>query len=579
MRRRAALLTASALFAGCDREGAPPPSLGTRGQAVTIEDVAESTCDTPPELVNGLSRQLVDAINCLRPGTLADIPDGDVHMLRADRPAYVDARALEPLLDAAAEGDRPMVLKWAYRDVALQQLFWRQEQLQGCAVAAPPGLSNHQNGLAVDVTDADAIAYWGPHLRRHGWDNRLPNDTVHFDYQRADDVGLGTLSLYAFQALWNANHPDERLPLTGELDAATDAALTDAPIEGFDLDLCADGVPPVGTGPVRGPTVGQASWRGCDAPRELIDGLSWQIADAMDCLQPGALAPLRLCDGPGCLRVQAEPVPHWLGTPAHDALLGVSRDTGAPVVVRWAFRDVALQHFFAMSHTNIACPSAAAAGESDHNTGLAVNLPDADALSEALGSAGFTNQGTALAAIWRYAGPDADDLTSLNVLAFQELWNLNRPDDPIAADGLIGPQTRGAIARSPVDGFAHRMCEDREMPDAGAPDADAGVAAGDAGADDAGGEVDAGAPPGPDDVPDAARRPPRPRRDASPPGPDEPGDDDAGASLRDGGLGGPPSVERSASSDEGCAQVGGAGSPLALLLGALALRRRRRSGP
>jgi hypothetical protein len=554
MRRAPASVAFLTLLAGCGEEASsPPPPLSARRFAVTIDDVAASTCGTPPELVNGLSRQLVDAINCLRPGTLAEIPEGDVRMLEADRPAFVDARALDALLDAAAEGDGPLVLKWGYRDVALQQLFWRQDVLQGCAVAAPPGLSNHQNGLAVDVTDRGAIDEWGPALRRHGWDNHLPNDRVHFDYQRAEDIGLGSLSLYAFQALWNANFPDEPLPLTGELDAATDAALSEAPIEGFPVALCDDEVPPVGVGPIRGPTVGQAAWRGCEPPAELVEGLSWQVADAMNCLEPRALAPLRLCDRAGCLNLESPPVPEWLATPAHDALLAASREREAPITIRWAFRDVTLQHFFAKAADNIACDSAAPAARSDYNTGLSVFVPRHPTVAAALLAQGFTNEDTALPGIFRYAGPDGEDLTSLNVLAFQELWNLNRPGDPIDADGLIGPQTRGAIERAPIDGFPRRLCGDVPAPDAGPPDDDAGPPP----------EADGGEAP-----PEEDARVPAPGPDGGAPGPD------------DGADGGPdlerPSVERGAA-DDGCAQgVGGAPALPGLLL-ALALRRRRRA--
>jgi hypothetical protein len=459
---RAGLLLLSAGFAAsCDDGEQAAAEYGTLHQSVTLDEIARSRCDTPPELVDGLSRQLVDAINCLRPDTLAEIPlGGDIRMLREGRPNFIDARGLDALLNAAAEAGGGMVVRWAYRDVALQHLFWLQDVYQGCAVAAPAGLSNHQNGLAVDLNDYQE---WEPVMRRWGWENNLPNDRVHFDYQLVGDIGLGSLSIYAFQALWNANFPNRALPLTGELDGATDAALADAPIEGFPTDLCADGVPPVGAGPLRGPTVAQQAWRGCDAPAELIEGLTWQIAQSMNCLQPDALAPLSLCPGAGCLAVDGPPKPEWLAPPAHDALLGISQSRGEPLAVRWAFRDVALQHLFVKQAENIACPGAAPSGSSDHNTGLAVNLSEWAALQGDLEAATFV-QSDALDAIWLYDGPDAEDLTALNVLAFQELWNLNRPEEPIDADGLIGPQTRGAIERAPIAGFADSICGEPPEP-------------------------------------------------------------------------------------------------------------------
>ena len=464
---------------GSGEPQSPEPSLNTSIQAESVDQVAQSTCDTPLALVSGLSRQLVDAINCLRPGTLVDIPlGGDIEMLHAGRPNLIDGRALADLRAAAAAGNQTMVIRWAYRDVGLQQLFWLQDQYQGCAVAAQPGNSNHQNGLAVDLDDR---AYWEPIMRAHGWENNLPNDTVHFDYQRAADVGLGSLSLYAFQELWNLNHPADLLPLTGELDAATDAALAGAPIEGFAADLCQNGVPPPGPGPAGGPTVGQSAWRSCDLPEVLAAGLARQIARGMNCLQPDALSPLPVCAGPGCVVADAPPLLSTLAAPAATHLLQASTALRRGIHLSRALRDVATGHLLALSAERIACPAAPAAARGTLDTGLAVDLGAAanGATTNALTAAGFVADATDGPGIWRYAGADAADLTSLNVLAFQQLWNLNRPDDPIDADGRIGPQTRGAIERSPVDGFPEELCPDPMPPvgpDAGAPPpgADAG---------------------------------------------------------------------------------------------------------
>lgn len=578
---RAALLLVSALVvSACDDAETPPEAYGTLQQSVTLDEIARSRCDTPPELVDGLSRQLVDAINCLRPDTLAEIPlGGDIRMLREGRPNFIDARGLDALLDAAAEAGGGMVVRWAYRDIALQHLFWLQDVYQGCAVAAPAGLSNHQNGLAVDLNN---FQEWEPVMRRWGWENNLPNDRVHFDYQLVGDIGLGSLSIYAFQALWNANFPDRALPLTGELDGATDAALTDAPIEGFPTDLCADGVPPVGAGPIRGPTIAQQAWRGCEAPAELIEGLTWQIAQSMNCLQPDALAPLSLCSGAGCLTIDGPPKPEWLAPAAHDALLGISRDRAEPVGVRWAFRDVALQHLFVKQAENIACPGAAASGSSDHNTGLAVNLTAWQALRGDLEAATFV-QSDALDAIWLYDGPDAEDLTALNVLAFQELWNLNRAEEPIEADGRIGPQTRGAIERAPIAGFANSICGDPPEPparDAGVlprprvdagpsdpepePRRDAGVGDGQNGGTGGAGNGSGGTPGG---------------GSGQPPEPSDPGGRDAAADPAEAD---PPIPGWSAVGERGCDQGPGdqgpgapAGLLLALALPLCLLRRRR----
>ncbi|MEZ4431384.1 MAG: hypothetical protein R3F65_03145 [bacterium] len=446
-----ALVGLAAIVTACeDRPYEPPPPLGTWVAPVTVETVAMERCDTPPELVDGLSRQLVDAIECLRPGTLADLPLGpDLRMLQAGRPAFIDARAADALAEAAAAGDRQMVVRWAYRDVALQHLFWLQDQFRGCAVAAPAGLSNHQNGLAVDLDDR---AYWEPIMRRHGWANDLPNDRVHFDYQVVPDVGLGALSLLAFQALWNANVPGEPLDLTAELDGATYDALSRAPIEGFAAGLCDDGPPPIGPGPVRGPTLGQQAWRGCSPPAELVEGLAAQVTRVMSCLEPDALAPLPVCAEAGCVQVLAPPTLESLGAPAAAALRAASVDVGAPLVIEEALRDVSLARFYDAAAGNIGCR--APAGQAALVTGRAVRIDAPGEVQGALERAGFVGG----SGLWVYEGDDGADLDQLAVLAFQRLWNLNRGDDPIDDDGLIGPQTRGALDRAPIAGFEREPC-------------------------------------------------------------------------------------------------------------------------
>ncbi len=549
-------------------EGAPeaPLILHTTRSTLTIAEVAAVRCDTPPELVDGLSRQLVEAINCIRPGTLADIPlGGDIRLLREGRPAYVDTRGLDALLDAANAGDRQMVIRWSYRDVALQHLFWLQDDFRNCAVAAPAGLSNHQNGLAVDLNDHQ---YWEPRMRAQGWENNLPNDRVHFDYSGAEDIGLGALSLLAFQHIWNRNHPDDPLALTAELDGATYDALSEAPIEGFELELCGGGAPPVGPGPVRGPTVGQSAWRGCDASPTLVEGLSDQIARAVNCVEPNALSPLRVCRDGGCLNIQAPPIPEWLGTEAHNSLLAMSRNFEEPITVRWAFRDVAIQHFFASAGDNIGCPRATPAGRSDLNTGQAAWLPDYEEFEDNLLEAGWTNLGSDLDTIWQY---DDDDLTNTNVLAFQRLWNVNRADDPIDTDGLMGPQTRGAIDRAPVAGFPQELCgAPQPRPDMGVqPAEDAGPRPMDSGPPDP--RRDAATP-----RPDADRPDPN-RRDARPtPSRDSGAPFDNGRRLDSGAPPpGPPIIEPEPEDEGGCDCEQAPSAPFVPLFLMLLLWRRR----
>lgn len=447
--------------AGCssDSSRGRPAAVASTASALSLDQAAQETCGTPDELVAGLSRQLVDAIECLRPGTLGEIPlDETLHMLSPDRPNLLDTRAIADLRAAAAAGDRPMVVRWGYRDVGLQQLFWLQDQYQGCAVAARPGNSNHQNGLAVDLDDWQ---YWEPIMRAHGWENNLANDRVHFDYQRASDIGLGPFSLYAFQELWNANHPEATLPLSGELDAETDEALASADLEGLPDDLCRGARPPA-RGPDGGPlTVGQLAWRTCGAAPSVATGLGAQVARAMNCLSPDSLVDLaEAC--PGCARV-TYPVAQGLASPDVTAALARARaGAGRVLPLDWAFRDVATEHALALALARRGCGETPGAAHSALNSGLGVTAADA-ATAAALRNAGFAPVAAEGPLVLAVAG---EDRTTLGVQAFQRLWNLNHPApaDALVEDGRIGPATRSAIERAPATGFPDEVCPGVEPP-------------------------------------------------------------------------------------------------------------------
>ena len=94
---------------------------------------------------------------------------------------------------------------------------------------APPGASNHQTGLAIDIEDATG---WEVYLMRYGR-NPLPGDPPHFDYQGDGTIDLRSQSILAFQQLWNQNHPDQRITEDGGFGPHTEDALNRSPDPGF----------------------------------------------------------------------------------------------------------------------------------------------------------------------------------------------------------------------------------------------------------------------------------------------------------------------------------------------------------
>ncbi len=433
----------------------------------TIAEHVARTCfiegdDTPIELLDGLSDQLAEAIDCVRPGTLSDLPDGNWAPWDPVRPIRVDARGIDDLLGAAESGDRPMVIKWAYRDVAVQHLFYLWT-LESCDFAAPPGLSNHQNGLSVDVVEPE---YWSPLLRARGWEDNLPTDRPHFDYVLAEDVGLARLSLFAFQALHNRNRPADPIPLTGEFDAETERALSDAPLVGYAEGLCDGGAQPPEPPEFAGPTVAQSAWRGCAAPIPLIEGLSAELAGTMACADPERVSLIEPCADAGCLAIAGPPKPEWLEAQTHAALVGVSQAIGRPLRIEWAGHDVALAWFLYSARRNLTCPTDAPPPQTaPFASGRAVTLAAGDggdpAVIEALDAAGFVEG----PGDFTWIHPDGDDLRPLGVYAFQALWNTHRAAEPLDADGRLGPITVAALDRSPIGGFGQIDCDGLTPPD------------------------------------------------------------------------------------------------------------------
>ena len=439
--------------------GPPPVPVGEMSIAEFVAETCFTAGDaTPPELLDGLSAQLIAAIDCVRAGTVGELPPGNWRMLDPIRPPLVDARGVDDLIAAAASGDREMVIRWAYRDVAVQHLFYLWT-LKGCDFAAPPGLSNHQNGLSVDLEDP---GYWSPLMRAQGWEDNLPNDRPHFDYTLAEDVGLARLSLFAFQALHNRNRPDDELPLSGEFDAATEAALGGAPIGGFEEGLCEGGQVPPEPPMFGGPTVAQAAWRGCEVPVPLIEGLGAEIAGVMACAAADEMAVIEPCGEAGCLVIAGPPKPEWLERATHDALVSVSGEVGRALAVAWGGRDVGLEWYLHSAQGNLACPgSVGFPSVSLHGSGRAVELSVADGMDEAvvaaLQAAGFVAAGVGeRSERWVLAG--ARDLRALGVYGFQALWNHNRPDEAVPTDGRLGAETLAALDRAPIGGFGAAPC-------------------------------------------------------------------------------------------------------------------------
>lgn len=204
--------------------------LAVTDEALTVAQAASTRCSTSS--VRGLSLQLVEEIQCIRPGTMesiAGIPGTD---LGSAVVPYLQRPAARALRDAVSRRSTTMYINSALRTLPQQYLLhrWYREGRCGIALAARPGTSNHETGVAVDIEGFDG---WRSTMSGAGYRWLGSSDPVHFDYVGGGTVNLSSLSVLAFQRLWNRANPGDRIPEDGAYGPATESRLVRAPGEGF----------------------------------------------------------------------------------------------------------------------------------------------------------------------------------------------------------------------------------------------------------------------------------------------------------------------------------------------------------
>lgn len=197
-------------------------------------------------------------------------------------------------------------------------------------------------------------------------------------------------------------------------------------------------------------SVQEAVDAGCSTT--LVAGLSLQILAQANCNDPGAYVPLPPTAG---VSLGSAVVP-YLQPPARDALASaLEQNAGQPIQINSMLRTVAQQYllyrWFASSTCGVA--KAATPGNSSHETGLAVDVQQYADWQATLEAEGFTWLGPSDPVHFDYTGPGAVPYDGQDVLAFQQLWNINNPDDIITEDGIYGPQTEARLEASPAEGF------------------------------------------------------------------------------------------------------------------------------
>ncbi|HRG94959.1 MAG TPA: M15 family metallopeptidase [Polyangiaceae bacterium] len=207
-----------------------------------VSKAVTDSCTTAS--VRGLGVQLVGQIQCLRPNTMARIDAVPNTTLGGAVFPYLQSPAADALRKVAASRGVPLVINSALRTLPQQYLLYRWYRTGRCGIglAASPGTSNHESGVAVDVNDNAA---WRTPFQNNGWRWLGSSDPVHYDYT-AGGVNIRGLSVKAFQVLWNRNNPTDRIDEDGVYGPATETRLARSPIGGFAMGpSCPDaGAPP-----------------------------------------------------------------------------------------------------------------------------------------------------------------------------------------------------------------------------------------------------------------------------------------------------------------------------------------------
>lgn len=197
--------------------------------AQTVANVAaRRECSTAG--VVGISRQLVDTQICMFPGVFVNAaPHAGVTLSESRIFSLAQAGTRTALWNAAAV--TPIRINSMFRTLADQYVLYHSG---ACGLAATPGNSNHETGIAVD------LANWSAALRamtnagcRHPYPG---SDDVHFDCpgtdRRADSVR-------AFQRLWNVNNTSDRIAEDGDYGPMTASRMSRSPAGGFARAGCA----------------------------------------------------------------------------------------------------------------------------------------------------------------------------------------------------------------------------------------------------------------------------------------------------------------------------------------------------
>ncbi len=198
-------------------------------------------------------------------------------------------------------------------------------------------------------------------------------------------------------------------------------------------------------------TVGQVARTACSTAG--VRPLAEQLLAEVECLRPGTLARIdniaNVSLGSGALpKLNAGAATALRNTVAGGGTMSISSSTRATV------QQYVLYYWYDNGRCTSVVSLAAKPGRSNHESGVAIDVPAYGTWKSKLTARGYKWLGSSDPVHFDYQGSGAVDIRPLAVKAFQRLWNRNHPGDRIAEDGVYGTGTASRMDRSPAGGFA-----------------------------------------------------------------------------------------------------------------------------
>jgi hypothetical protein len=249
----------------------------------TVLQASTASCSTTS--VHGLSLQIIAEARCMNADAYVEVPQLPNVTFGSAAYRFLEKPARDKLVAALnANPGTSMTINSMLRTVAQQYLLYRWYQTGTCSIslAATPGNSNHETGLAFDVSQ---YSTWKTTLQNNGFQWLGASDPVHFDYVGAGAVSYKGLDVKAFQRLWNRNNPGDLIGTDGIWGPQTEARMKASPSDGFAIGAqCA--LARVIEGPSEGESAASESSAGVERPGaedalEAVETVNEELAEEL----------------------------------------------------------------------------------------------------------------------------------------------------------------------------------------------------------------------------------------------------------------------------------------------------------